>query len=70
LQERFFKAIDAPQKIEYIDMPGALKGKYQYHTCAEMGRTRKALGKEADCMSIDASVNDYINNHLISGKSW
>lgn len=65
-----FKAIDKPVKIEYIDMPPDLTGKYQNYTCADMNKTRQTLKGEADCMPLEASVVDYIRNHLITGQSW
>ena len=37
-----FDAMGKPRRIEYIDMPEILKGKYQYHTEAEMGKLRAA----------------------------
>ena len=34
-----FKALEKEPNIEYKDMPGDLKGKYQNYTCADMGET-------------------------------
>lgn len=65
-----FKAIDKPARIQYIDMPVDLIGKYQNYTCADMDKTRAALGKEADCMPLEASVVEYIRDYLIPSKTW
>lgn len=65
-----FKAIDAPVKIDYILMPEDLHGKYQNFTCADMTKTRAAIGQSANCRSLEESVGDYIKNYLLLGKIW
>lgn len=65
-----FKAIGIPPKIEYIDMPADLKGKYQNYTCADMAKTHAALGKTTDCMPLDDAVEDYVKNYLLTEKTW
>lgn len=65
-----FKAINRPLKIEYFDMPEDLVGKYQNFTCAEMTKTHNVLGVKAISTSLDLAVQDYIQNHLIHGKTW
>ncbi len=54
-----FTALGIPPRIEYIDMPEALRGKYQYRTEADMTRLR-ATGFDAEFLSIEDGVADYI----------
>lgn len=70
LASAVFKAIDKPPKIEYFAMPNDLIGKYQNYTCADMTKTNQVLKDEADTLSIEDSVGDYVRNHLLKGKSW
>ncbi|MCZ0963689.1 ADP-glyceromanno-heptose 6-epimerase [Paracoccus benzoatiresistens] len=56
-------ALSIPVKIEYIDMPENLKGRYQYFTQAEMTKLRKS-GFEAPFHSLEAGVRDYVNSYL------
>jgi ADP-L-glycero-D-manno-heptose 6-epimerase len=65
-----FKALNLPVKIEYVEMPEDLKGKYQNYTCADMAKTRKALGKEADCMPLEDAVVEYVGQYILKGKTW
>lgn len=70
LAKAVFKALGKKEHIEYIEMPKDLIGKYQYYTCADMTRTKKALNKEADCNDLDDVVRDYVCNYLIPEKTW
>lgn len=65
-----FKALGLPVNIKYIDMPADLLGKYQNYTCADMAKTRHALGEIANCMPLEAAVIDYVCNYLIPDKTW
>lgn len=65
-----FKALGMPENIQYIDMPADLIGKYQNYTCADMKRTKKALGNVVDCMPLEESIIDYVRNYLIPEKTW
>jgi ADP-L-glycero-D-manno-heptose 6-epimerase len=64
-----FAALGRPLDVEYIDMPENLKGKYQYHTRAEMGKLRQELGL-LPIRSLEDAVTDYVQNHLLKGESW
>lgn len=68
--EALFTAIDKKPKIQYIEMPEDLKGKYQNYTCADMNKTRKALGSEAACSPIKPAVMDYVQNYLVTERYW
>ncbi len=65
-----FKAANQPAKIEYIDMPPDLIGKYQNYTCADMHKMKNVLGELVTCMPIEESIADYVKNYLIPGKIW
>ncbi len=62
-----FHALKLPVDIEYIDMPESLRDRYQYYTCAEMGKLY-ALGFDCPVATLDEAVSDYLQNHLITGK--
>jgi ADP-L-glycero-D-manno-heptose 6-epimerase len=64
------KALSKPEKIEYIEMPKDLQGKYQYFTQADIAKTTTALGEKAKQMSLEDSVYDYVNNYLLKGLRW
>jgi ADP-L-glycero-D-manno-heptose 6-epimerase len=64
-----FKAVGKPLAIDYIDMPQQLRGKYQYHTRAEMGKLRQALGL-LPIRSLEDAVTDYVQQHLIPDQRW
>lgn len=65
-----FKAIDRPCKINYIEMPADLIGKYQNYTCADMRKTESVLGEAAKCMPLEDAVIDYVRHYLLPGKTW
>jgi ADP-L-glycero-D-manno-heptose 6-epimerase len=50
-------------KIEFIDIPPAIRPSYQYFTEAKMARLRQA-GYNAPFMSLEESVRDCVVNHL------
>ncbi|MBN1129961.1 MAG: ADP-glyceromanno-heptose 6-epimerase [Chitinispirillaceae bacterium] len=58
-----FAAAGKKPKIEYIPMPEAIRDKYQYYTCAELSKLRKA-GCDHQCMSLEDAVGDYVKNYL------
>ena len=67
LVHAIFNALGLPPQIEFIDMPGPLREKYQYHTCADIGRLR-AAGYKDPMIPLDAAVADYVKNHLAPGR--
>lgn len=66
LAEAIFHALGMAPKIEYIDMPGHLREKYQYYTKAEMDKLRMA-GYAQPFMSVEQGVADYVQNYLDKG---
>jgi ADP-L-glycero-D-manno-heptose 6-epimerase len=69
LAKAIFGAMGREAVIEYVDMPRKLKGKYQYHTQADMRRFFKAMHK-MEFRPLEDAVTDYVKNHLIPGRPW
>ncbi len=49
--------------IEYVPMPEDLRGRYQYYTCAEMKKLKKA-GYNENFYSLEEGIKDYVQNYL------
>ena len=58
-----FKALKREPDIEYIDMPEAIRGQYQYFTQGDIENLRRA-GYNADFMPIEAAVAEYVTGYL------
>ena len=67
LASAIFAALGRPRAIEFIEMPGELRDKYQYFTQADITKLR-ATGYTRPVTSLDQAVHDYVRNHLLSGK--
>ena len=63
LAEAIFHSLGLEPRIEYIDMPEHLKGKYQYYTKAEINKLRKA-GYSKTFMNLENGVKDYVLGYL------
>jgi ADP-L-glycero-D-manno-heptose 6-epimerase len=63
LARALFSAAQQPEAIEFIDMPAALAGKYQYYTEARMDRLRLA-GYAQPFTTLEAGVGDYVGGYL------
>jgi ADP-L-glycero-D-manno-heptose 6-epimerase len=63
-----FRALDREPKIEFIEMPEALRGKYQYFTQADIGKLR-ASGYDRAVTSLTDAVADYVRNYLVRGRT-
>lgn len=59
-----FKAMDKKVNIEYIDMPEAIKDRYQYFTEAQMGKLRNT-GYDKDAVNLEEGITDYVQNYLM-----
>jgi ADP-L-glycero-D-manno-heptose 6-epimerase len=64
LAKAVMKALDAPLRIEYNEMPADLQGKYQNYTKADMDKWEKA-GLPFPKYSLEDAVKDYICNYLL-----
>ncbi len=58
-----FRAMGVKPKIEFIEMPKALRNRYQYHTVADISRIR-ASGYEKPVTSLDEAVREYVTGYL------
>lgn len=61
-----FLSLKIPVAIDYISMPGKLRGQYQYYTQADMGKIKQA-GYQGNTRSLEDSVHDYVTNYLAPG---
>jgi ADP-L-glycero-D-manno-heptose 6-epimerase len=62
-----FRALALPERIDFVDMPEHLRGKYQYSTCATTDRLREA-GYDRPVHPLADAVNDYVVNYLLPGR--
>ncbi|WP_294389637.1 ADP-glyceromanno-heptose 6-epimerase [uncultured Sphingomonas sp.] len=63
LAEAVFLAYGLQPRIDYIDMPEAIREKYQYFTEASLGNLRQS-GYAAPFPSLEEAVADYVGAHL------
>jgi len=61
-----FAAMDKPPRIEFVEMPEALRDRYQYFTEADIGRLREA-GYGAELHPLEEAVRDYVTSYLAPG---
>lgn len=64
-----FAALGREPVIEYVDMPVAIRDKYQYFTEARMDRLR-AAGYDRPFATIEAGVATYIQRYLASPDNY
>ena len=67
LAAAIFSALDKKVKLEYIDMPDAIRDKYQYYTCADVSKIKKA-GYTKPMTNIEDAVADYVKGYLVNEK--
>ena len=58
-----FRAMSREPQIDYVEMPEALRGRYQYFTEADMRKLR-ATGCPVPQTSLEDAVADYVQNYL------
>jgi len=63
-----FPALEMPERIEFVDMPERLRGKYQYYTCARMNRLYQT-GYDRALTPLADAVTDYVTNYLVPQRS-
>ncbi|MCQ8241723.1 ADP-glyceromanno-heptose 6-epimerase [Rhizosaccharibacter radicis] len=59
-------AAGVERRVEFTDMPAALRGQYQSFTCADMDRLR-AAGYRGQFTTLEAGVRRYVEQHLAPG---
>lgn len=67
LTRAIFSALGREPKIEFIDMPDVLRGKYQYFTQADITKLR-ATGYDRTMTLLGEAVRDYVQGYLVTGK--
>ena len=65
-----FEALQLPSRIEYIEMPKDLVGKYQNYTCADLAKTSNAIGSASTCRPLKETVVEYVRDYLLPNKVW
>jgi ADP-L-glycero-D-manno-heptose 6-epimerase len=63
LMSAMFAALGQEPNIEYVDMPDAIRGSYQYFTQAKMDNVRQA-GFAADFLTLEEGVKRYVSGYL------
>lgn len=67
LAKAAFAALGRPSAIiDYIEMPETLRPRYQYHTCLDIAKIRRA-GFVSRLATLEEAVQDYVRNYLESG---
>jgi len=64
-----FAALGRPPQIEYIEMPEAIRGQYQYFTEAKMEKLR-AAGCPTAFRQLEEATADYVQGHLLSADPY
>ncbi len=64
-----FAALERPVGIDYIEMPEAIRGQYQYFTEARMDKLR-AAGCPVAFAPLEETVGDYVKNHLLKADPY
>ncbi len=67
LASGIFAALKREPKIEFIEMPDQLRGKYQYFTQADISKLR-AAGYGQPVTPLPDAVRDYVQNYLATGR--
>jgi ADP-L-glycero-D-manno-heptose 6-epimerase len=62
-----FAAAGKPVKIEYVPIPESIRDRYQYYTCADLAKLRRA-GCAHECAGVEEGISDYIQNYLEPGR--
>ena len=69
LAEAAFLANDKKSKINYIDMPDNLRGKYQYYTQANVSRLRRA-GYTKPFTELEEGIRRYVQDFLLQDDPY
>jgi ADP-L-glycero-D-manno-heptose 6-epimerase len=67
LANAVFAALQKQPDIKFIEMPAAIREKYQYFTQANLSRLRET-GYAAPVTSLENSVADYVRNYLVPAR--
>jgi ADP-L-glycero-D-manno-heptose 6-epimerase len=64
-----FAALGREPNIRFVDMPEAIRERYQYHTQARMERLR-AAGYDRPFTSLEDGVTDYVTGYLVNDDPY
>ncbi|MGV0579273.1 ADP-glyceromanno-heptose 6-epimerase [Mycolicibacterium elephantis] len=64
-----FGLLEKPVNIEYIDLPGELRGKYQYHTLGSVEKLREA-GYDKPATPLEDGLQTYLRDYLLSDDTF
>jgi len=67
LSRAIFTALGREPKIEFIEMPEILRGKYQYYTKADIAKLRDT-GYAKPLTPLPEAVRDYVQGYMVPGK--
>ncbi|MGO8767142.1 MAG: ADP-glyceromanno-heptose 6-epimerase [Limisphaerales bacterium] len=67
LAHSVFAALGAKPRLEFIEMPEAIRDKYQYFTQADISKLR-GTGYQGKVTSLEDAVADYVRNYLVTDK--
>ena len=67
LARAIFTALDRKPVITFMDMPEAIRDKYQYFTQADVSKLRTAGYRDA-FFNLEEAVSDYVRNYLLPDK--
>lgn len=65
LAKATFAALGLPERIDYIPMPESIREKYQYYTCADLGKLRSA-GYGRAMTTLEDGVRQYVQGYLMT----
>ncbi len=68
LANAVFEAMGRPPKIEFIEMPEAIRPNYQYFTKAEIKKLRDA-GYKDKVTPLREAISDYVKNYLMKNET-
>jgi ADP-L-glycero-D-manno-heptose 6-epimerase len=64
-----FKALDLPEKIEFIDTPLDIRDKYQYFTEAKMDKLL-SVGYDSGFYTLEEGVEEYVQEYLLNERIY
>jgi ADP-L-glycero-D-manno-heptose 6-epimerase len=67
LTRAIFSALNLPPQVDFIEMPEALKGKYQYYTKADITKLR-TTGYRRTMTPLQDAIRDYVQNYLATNR--
>jgi ADP-L-glycero-D-manno-heptose 6-epimerase len=68
LAKAVFKALEIPEKIEFVDTPLDIREKYQYFTEADMTKLLQVAKYPAQFYTLEEGVYEYVTEFLVEKK--